>query len=147
MAEHPIAIKNGNVSPEDYARNIGILANLETIRVNQFELFQRFETKTSGSDTTAQKLKIKPLESGFVYIITSITAIDISDAAYQVRIGFINGSTDNVVKSSTVSAMGDSVDFVGQLLLKEGDVIFAEFRAIGANDVIQINVNGYRIRR
>jgi len=147
MPNHPIKIPNGAISPGEYARNIQILADLETIRVNQFEIIQEFKTMSSGINTTAQKVKLKPLETGFVYVITSIVGINTTDAAHQVRVGFINGSTDVVLESGTVANIGDSIAFNGQAMLKEGDVIFAEFRSAGANDNLQLNVNGYRIRR
>jgi len=123
------------------------LANLETIRVNQFEIIQTFVQLSSGINTTSQKVKLKPLEPGFVYVITSIVGINTTDAAHQVRVGYIDGVTDVVLESATVANIGDSVSFVGQVMLKEGDVIYAEFRAAGSSDNLQLNVNGYRIRR
>lgn len=132
---------------EEYEKNIQILAALETIRVNQFVPFNIHVQKTSGSDTTSQYLYTKVFEAGYVYVVTSICAMDVTDAAHQVKVGVYDGATAFVYESSTVANAGDSVEYVGQLMCKETDKIFAEFRSIGANDEIHLYVNGYKIRR
>lgn len=147
MAHDDKTVGKLGVSRVEQMENVDYLSNLETIRVNQFQIIQEFKTLSSGINTTAQKLKLKPLEPGFVYIITSIVGINTTDAAHQVKVGYIDGVTDIVLESATVANVGDSVSFAGQVMLKEGDVIFAEFLAAGASDNLQLNVNGYRIRR
>jgi len=143
--QNPIVEKMGKTR-EEHLELTQYLANLMSIKVNDFEIFQRFKRMTSGVDTTAQKLKLDPLEPGYIYVITHISGIDVTDAAHQVRLGYIDGVTDVVLNSATVANAGDSVEYVGQVFLKETDVIFAEFRSAGASDEIQLNVNGYRIR-
>ncbi len=128
-------------------RNYEALAALETIRVNQFIPFTETLVKTSGSDTTSQKLIFDVFEPGYVYVITSICGIDVTDSGHQIRIGVTDGSTDLVFESATVSAAGDSVEYVGQLMLKETDKVYVEFRGAGASDTLRANMNGYKIRR
>ena len=132
---------------EEYEKNISVLANLETIRVNQFVPFNLHVVKLSGSDTTSQYLYTDAFESGYVYVVTSICAMDITDSAHQIKVGVYDGATAFVYESSTVGNAGDSVEYVGQLMCKETDKIFAEFRSIGASDEIHLYVNGYKIRR
>lgn len=141
--------KRGNpMSKEDYAKNLQNLANLETIRVNQFVPFNLFIQKTDGSNnTTSQKVEFDVFESGYIYIITGITAYDPDDAAHQIRIGIKDGATYTVYESATVANAGDSVEYVGQLMCKETDIIYAEFRAVGASDSLYVVMNGYKIRR
>ena len=139
-----MAIEN---TKEEYEKNIQTLANLETIRVNQFVPFNLHVKKTSGSDTTSQYLYTEQFEPGYVYIITSICAMDVTDAAHQVKVGIYDGVTRFVYEGSTVANAGDSVEYVGQLMCKETDKIFAEFRSIGENDEIHLFVNGYKVRR
>ena len=127
--------------------NYKALAALETIRVNQFIPFNLHVKKTSGSDTTSQYLYTEQFEPGYVYIVTSICAMDITDSAHQVKVGIYDGVTPFVYESATVANAGDSVEYVGQLMCKETDKIFAEFRSIGASDEIHLFVNGYKIRR
>ena len=132
---------------EEYEKNIQTLAALETIRVHQFVPFNLHVHKTSGSDTTSQYLYTDVLEPGYVYIITSICAQDLTDAANQIKLGVYDGATPFVYAGSTQTNIGDPVTYIGQLMCKETDKIFAEFRSIGASDDIHLYVNGYKIRR
>lgn len=139
-----------NLTPaqrEAYIENIALLANLETIRVNQFHIFNLHIEKHAGSDTTSQYLYTPKFETGWVYVITSITGMDLDDGGHQIKVGVKDGATHFVYQSATVANTGDSVEYIGQLMLKEGDQIFAEFRSIGATDNIHLFVNGYKIRR
>jgi len=147
MPTHLPTLKGSHMTKEEHFANTAHLADLEAIRLNQFQIIQEFVQLSSGIDATSQKVELKPLEPGFVYVITSIVGINTTDAAHQVRVGYVDGATDVVLESATVANIGDSVSFVGQVMLKEGDVIYAEFRGAGANDKMQLNVNGYRIRR
>jgi len=132
---------------EEYEKNISVLANLETIRVNQFVPFNLHVVKLSGSDTTSQYLYTDAFEQGYVYIVTAISVQDITDAANQIKIGVYDGVTPCVYTSATNTVAGESVTFIGQLMCKETDKIFAELRSIGASDEIHLYVNGYKIRR
>ena len=132
---------------EEYEKNIHVLANLEAIRVNQFIPFNLTKVMTTGINTTSQKLIFDVFEPGYIYIITSICGIDVDDAAHQIRIGVIDGVTDLVYESATVANAGDSVEYIGQLMLKETDKVYVEFWTVGATDTIRANMNGYKIRR
>lgn len=147
MPQHPIAVKNGEVSPSDYARNVGILADLETIRVNQFEILQDFVQQAGSLDTTSEKLQFDRFDPGYVYIITNIVAIEVGTGTPQIKIGATIGSTDYIFESATVSNAEDSVEYIGQLMLKEGDKVYATFEGATAADTAQVFLNGYRIRR
>lgn len=135
------------LSKEEYEKNIQVLANLETIRVNQFVPFNLHVQKTSGSNTTSQYIYTDVFEAGYVYVVTSISVQDITDAANQIKIGIYDGVTPFVYASGTNTVAGESVTFIGQLMCKETDKIFAELRSIGASDEIHLYVNGYKIRR
>jgi len=135
------------ITKDEYEKNVQILAALETIRVNQFIPFNLHIQKLSGSDTTSQYLYTDAFEAGFVYIVTSICVQDITDSANQIKMGIYDGVTPFVYGGSTQSAAGEPVPFIGQLMCKETDRIFAEFRSIGASDEIHLYVNGYKIRR
>jgi len=127
-------------------RNYEVLAALETIRVNQFVPFNLVKLRSGSNNETSQYVEFDPFEPGFIYIITSICAMDNDDAAHQIKVGIKDGATYFVYESATVANAGDSVEYVGQLMCKETDVIFAEFRSVGANDVLRVFVNGYKIK-
>lgn len=147
MATEPLNVKDIQNMVKDQAENYKVLAALETIRLNQFIPFNLHVEKRSGSDTTSQYLYLDQFDVGYVYIITSITAIDKTDAAHQILLGVKDGATHFVYESGTVAAVRDSISYVGQLMCKETDRIFAEFRSIGADDEIHLFCNGYKIRR
>ena len=131
----------------EYENNLKVLAALETIRVNQFVPFNIHIQKSSGSDTTSQYIYTKPFETGYVYVVTSICVQDITDSANQIKIGIYDGVTPFVFAGGTQTAAGEPVSYVGQLMCKETDKIFAELRSIGASDEIHMYINGYKIRR
>ena len=147
MEEGKVGIRYEDLVEQGQAENYKVLAALETIRVNQFVPFSLHVMKTSGSDTTSQVIETDPLESGYVYIVTTISGVDYTDAAHQIRLGVHQGDGYYVYESATVAAVGDSVEYVGQLMCKETDKIFADFRSIGENDEIHLFVNGYKIKR
>ena len=135
---------------DQYAQNVEILANLEAIRVNQFEPFNIFayrDGNVTANNVTSQRVQFEVFEPGFIYVITSICAHDPDDAAHQIHIGIIDGVTDCVYQSATIANADDSVEYVGQLMCKESDKIYADFLAVGATDHLYVSMNGYRIRR
>lgn len=132
---------------EEYENNIKILADLETIRVNQFIPFNLTKVMTSGIAAASQKLIFDVFEPGYVYVITSICAYCVGKGSLQIKIGVTDGATDLVFESATTANDGDSVEYVGQLMLKETDKVYAEFIGAGATDTIRVNMNGYKIRR
>ncbi|GAH36385.1 unnamed protein product, partial [marine sediment metagenome] len=48
---------------------------------------------------------------------------------------------------ATTANDGDSVEYVGQLMLKETDKVYADFRSCGLTDHLYVALNGYKIRR
>lgn len=145
--DHPIKVKNGEISPDEYARNIGVLANLEMIRVNQFQIIQDMKEKVASLSVTSERLEFEQLEAGFVYVITNIIAVELGVGTPQVKIGAKLGATDQIYESATVGNAEDSVEYIGQIFLKEGDKIFAIFEGATAADTAQVVINGYKIRR
>lgn len=128
-------------------RNYEALAALETIRVNQFVPFTWFKRRDGGNDTTTQIIKFDKFEKGYVYVITSICGLDETTAANQIRIGVIDGDTKVYFESATTANIGDSVEYVGQLMLKETDIVFVEFWGVELADILKVSLNGYKIRR
>lgn len=147
MSSEPLSLEDVKRILADERENYKVLAALETIRLNQFIPFNLHVEKHAGSGTTSQYLYTDRFDTGYIYIITSISARDEDDAAHQICLGVQDGATHFVYESATVANAGDSVLYVGQLMAKEGDRVFAEFRSIGAGDDIHLFVNGYKIRR
>ncbi|HUX62100.1 MAG TPA: hypothetical protein VMV32_12370 [Ignavibacteriaceae bacterium] len=143
-------INETSMSKTEYEQNVQTLANLEAIRVNQFQPFNIFEFRdgnVTANNVTSQRVQFPVFEPGYIYVITSICAHDPDDAAHQIHIGILDGVTPCVYQSATVANADDSVEYVGQLMCKETDKIYADFLAVGATDGLYVSMNGYRIRR
>ena len=143
-------IKEKGMTKSEYENNVQTLANLEAIRVNQFQPFNIFEHRdgnVTANSIVSQRVQFPVFEPGYIYVITSVCAYDPDDAAHQIRIGILDGVTATVFQSATVANAGDSVEYVGQLMCKETDKIYADFLAVGATDQLYVVMNGYRIRR
>ncbi|GAH96491.1 unnamed protein product, partial [marine sediment metagenome] len=64
-----------------------------------------------------------------------------------IKIGFVREHQFHRLTSQTVAAAENSVDYVGQVLLMEGDKIRARFENATTTDTIYLFANGYKIRR
>lgn len=136
-----------NITKEQHFLNIAHLADLEAIRVNQFQIIQDFKEKIGSLSTSLETLKFDRFDPGFVYIITHISAIELGTGTPSIKIGVTLGDGDHILESATIGNAEDSVEYVGQIFLKEGDILFASFKTAVAGDTIQVFLNGYRIRR
>ena len=144
------APKEAGMTKPEYEQNVQTLTNLEAIRVNQFEPFNLFlhrDGNITANDGTSQRLQFPVLEEGYIYLITTICAYDIGKGAIQIRIGIIDGVTDCVYQGATLAQEGDTVEYVGQLMLKETDKVYTDFLGVGATDNLYVSMNGYKIRR
>lgn len=136
-----------HVELNDTEKNYLLLAALETIRVHRYIPFNLFYQKVTGLDTTSEILYSKKFDPGYIYIITSICAYTTTDTGQQIRVGVTDGATNVVFHSATISNAKDSVDYIGQLICKDTDKIFAEVRGATAGDTFVLNINGYKIKR
>ncbi len=147
MPEHQQMSHTPGKTSEDHRKNVHFLADLESIRVNQFQIIQESKEKIGSLSTTLETLKFDRFDPGFVYIITHISAIELGTGTPAIKIGVTFETRDHILESATIGNAEDSVEYVGQVFLKEGDVLFASFKTAVAGDTIQVFLNGYRIRR
>jgi len=138
-----MAVENNK---EEYEKNIQVLAALETIRINQFIPFNLHYQKIGSLNGTAETLLSDRFEPGYIYVITSITGYE-SASTPQIKIGILDGATYYIFESATVAAAQNAVSYVGQLMCKETDRIFATFEGATAGDEAHLYINGYKIRR
>ena len=122
-------------------------ANLETVRINRWRFYEDSTKKIGSLDTTAQDLELEQLQPGWIYAINNICAYETPTATPQIKIGFVRGHQFHRLTSQTVAAAENSVDYVGQVLLMEGDKIRARFEGATEGDTIYIFATGYKIRR
>jgi len=123
------------------------IAALHSIRVNQFEPFNISVKKAGSLNAISQRLETGHLETGWLYVITTITAYEEGAGTPQIKVGLRDGETDFIFESGTVGNAEDTVEYVGQLMAKETDRIFALFEGATITDTVYLFVNGYKIKR
>ena len=133
--------------PIDRRAAVDYAANLETIRINRWRVFETWKRKIGNLNTTSQDLDTGRLSPGWIYVITNITAIEEGTKPTTIRLGYVRSGHFNRLTIQTPANNNDSVDYVGQVILREGDIIRAQFKGATAGDTIYLYVNGYKIRR
>jgi len=123
-----------------------VLAALETIRLYDYMPFSLRFFKAAGLDTSSQPIYSDYFKTGYLYIIQGICAIETPTGKPQIKIGIEIGGTKYIFTSGTVANAEDSVDYVGQLLVRENQRVFADFEGATANDTANLYINGYRVR-
>jgi len=122
-------------------------ANLETVRINRWRFYEDRTKKIGSVNETAEDLDLDVLEPGWIYAINNICAYETPTGTPQVKLGFVREHQFHRLTSQTVAAAENSVDYLGQILLMEGDKIRARFEGATTTDTIYLFANGYKIRR
>jgi len=125
---------------------VAYAANIETIRINRWELYEDFSEKVASLDTTAQTLDIKALRPGYVYIINNIVAIEAGTKPTTIAIGYVRTGKFYLLTRKVIDNDNESLEYVGQVLLREGDVIRAIFYGATEGDTADVYANGYKIK-
>ena len=126
---------------------MGYAANLETIRINRWKLVEGFSQKVGSLNTTTQNLDSEPFKTGWIYVVNNITAIEEGTKPTTIRLGFVRTGHFHRLTIQTPANNNDSVDYTGQLILREGDIIRAQYKVATTGDTIYLYWNGYKIRR
>lgn len=122
-------------------------ANLETVRINRWRFYEDRTKKIESLDTGVEDLDLKQLEPGWIYAINNICAYETATKPSQIKLGFVRQHQFHRLTSQTPANNEDSVDYVGQILLMEGDKIRGRFEGATEGDTIYLFANGYKIRR
>jgi len=130
----------------DKDKELIILSALETIRVHQAKPFSSVSKKSTGNDTTSQKLEIELRGEERVFIISSMSAIDRTTASKNIAIGIDDGAKIAYFTEANTGTNKISVDYIGQILAGEGSKAVANFKSVGASDSLEFAINGYWIR-
>lgn len=140
-------IEKMGMTADEHRKNVAYLADLETIRINQFQVFQIHLQASGTLSTSLVTLKSEPLDNGWIYVITHISGVAFTTGTPQIKLGATINETDHVFESATVTNAEDSVEYVGQIFLKEGDKIFGKFENAAQASTVHVFVNGYKVRK
>jgi len=131
---------------EERDMEVIVSAAQELIRVHQAKPFNNVAKKSTGSDTTSQKLEIELKGEERVFIITSMSAIDRTTASKNIALGVDDGAKVCYYTEGNTGENKISVDYLGQILAGEGSIVVANFKSVGASDSLEFAINGYWIR-
>lgn len=121
-------------------------AHLETIRINRWRKYDAYNVKTGSLDTTTQNIDSEPVEHGWIHVITNIVGLETGTKATTVALGYVNAGKFHIMHKETPATNNDSAEYVGQIILTEGDIIRAEFKGATEGDTAELFANGYKIR-
>lgn len=128
-----------------HEKNTLILAALEQIRLYQYIPFDIQVRKEGSLNTTLETLESDDLKLGWLYIVQTITCIELGSGTPQIKIGLKTETTKRIYESGTPANAEDSIEYVGQLFVGEKKKIYADFESCTEADTIEMNINGYRI--
>lgn len=121
-------------------------AHLETIRINRWRKYQDYNKKVASLDTSTQNMDAKPVKHGWIHVITNIVGLETGTKPTTVALGYVSAGKFHIMTKETPANNNDSVSYVGQIILTEGDIPRAEFKGATAGDTAELFVNGYKIR-
>jgi len=131
---------------EDIQKAVQYAANLEVIRINRWIPWDDWKQKIGGLNTTTENLDLEPLEPGWLYIVNNLVGLETGSTPTRIALGYVRTGRFYIMEKSAPAAANSTVEYTGQLILHEGDVIRAQFIGATASDTIEIFVNGYKIR-
>lgn len=109
-----------------------------------FEYYVKLDSAVGSGDEDLQTDKLKP---GWEYHVTNICAWEEGTGLPQCSLGYLSGSTFMLMKKDSVDSPFQTVNYVGDIILKETDRIMTRFNNTDATDTLHMYVNGWKRRR
>jgi hypothetical protein len=79
-------------------------------------------------------------------VIQNITAYNAGTGLTQATLGFVRGATYYILKKRSAQNPYETVEYVGELTLREGDKIRVEFTGCTLGDTLRMWASGYKRR-
>jgi len=98
---------------------------------------------TAGGDVTLQTDLLKP---GWLYTVTNIVAYNKGSGVTQAALGYESAGCFWIMKKRSAQDPYETVEYNGELTLKESDRIRVDFVNTTAGDPLYVFINGYRRR-
>jgi len=106
--------------------------------------FELYEVELEGADGAVDTLQTVAGPPHFIYKVTNISAWDkTTQVSAHIAIGYVSGGVFRILKAAKPAA-ALTVDWQGEIYLKEGDRIRAVFTNTTSGDDIYLVVNGLR---
>lgn len=86
------------------------------------------------------------LKSGWIYTVTNIVAYSLGGDVTQAALGYVSAERFWIMKKRSAQDPYETVEYNGELCLKEGDRIRVDFENTTAGDALYVFINGYQRR-
>ena len=107
--------------------------------------FELYEVELEGADGVPDTLQTIVAPPNYIYRVTNITAWDkTTQVSAHIAIGYVSGGVFRVLKAAKPAA-ALTVDWQGEIYLKEGDRIRAVFTNTTSGDDLYLVANGVKI--
>lgn len=122
------------------------LADIETLRHLTVDPVDFYVYLPAAGSSGTETLQTELLDPGFTYHIQNITAWNDGTNVTSVKIGFISGATFHVLKKRRAENPYETVEYVGEVTLREGSRVAAVFLNCAENDKLHLWASGFRRR-
>ena len=124
-----------------------VLSALEAIKLYRYIPINDQFKKAGALSTTSETLTSDYFKTGYLYIIQTICCYELGTGIPQIKLGIQEGNTKFAYEIGTPANAEDSIEYIGQLIVREGAKIYADFEGCTAADAIYMNINGYRVKK
>ena len=108
-------------------------------------VYEEYLFDLSAENAAVDTLQTELFEPGFIYKITSISAVDVTtQVSSSLAIGYVSGGLFKILKAEKPTA-GLTVSWQGEIYLYEGSRVRAVFTNTTQNDDIFLVVNGLKL--
>jgi hypothetical protein len=118
--------------------------NLEFLNYLNTEPFEFYVKVDSASGADPQDLDTTHLQPGWIYFLHNIIGLESGSGITQCSLGYVSGGTFMVMKKESTDNPYQTVEFHGQIVLKQGDQIRARFHGATATDKLELFANGIK---
>ena len=108
------------------------------------QLYRRTVTKISDN-STAVRLRLDPVDPKTLRVLTHVTIENRTTAYTKCRLGIKNGATDHYLDELTTVAAGELAVSRSDILLGEGDVLFAKLTGTTSGDFLVMTCIGWEM--
>lgn len=121
--------------------------NLELLNYLCCEPFDVYKKVDSAAGGTTQDLDSEILQPGWIYFLHNLVGLESGSGVTQCSLGYVSGATFMVMKKDSTDNPYQTVEFHGEIELKEGDIIRARFHGATATDRLEMFANGIKRQR
>jgi len=111
-----------------------------------WEPFEYYPAPITSAGATYDDLDTGSLESGYVYHLHNLVGYNAGTSLTQCSLGYVSGTTFMIMRKRSADNPFETVEYVGDIVLKPTDKIRIRFHNAASGDVLSLFANGIRRR-